>query len=122
MSVFRVIRIPTPDLIYQIRYAGSVTLMQQMDLKIRRNHVRLYPLAGAARVPRRGSKMRFQGRRLPVETRAAGNLFARQMGPDVKLAQLLGACFRANTLKPEPRKCSETSCTRIGLRRSGWSF
>ena len=29
--------------------------------------------------------------------------------------------MRANTLKPEPRKCSETSCITIGLRRSGLS-
>ena len=28
---------------------------------------------------------------------------------------------RAKTLKPEPRKCSETSCITIGLRRSGLS-
>ena len=27
----------------------------------------------------------------------------------------------ANTLKPEPRKCSVTSCISIGLRRSGLS-
>ena len=27
----------------------------------------------------------------------------------------------ANTLKPEPRKCSVTSCMTIGLRRSGLS-
>ena len=30
--------------------------------------------------------------------------------------------IRANTLKPEPRKCSETSCIMIGLRRSGLSL
>ena len=32
----------------------------------------------------------------------------------------LPAC-RAKTLKPEPRKCSVTSCITIGLRRSGLS-
>ena len=31
------------------------------------------------------------------------------------------ASMPANTLKPEPRKCSETSCISIGLRRSGLS-
>ena len=30
--------------------------------------------------------------------------------------------IRANTLKPEPRKCSLTSCITIGLRRSGLSL
>ena len=29
--------------------------------------------------------------------------------------------MRAKTLKPEPRKLSETSCILIGLRRSGLS-
>ena len=29
--------------------------------------------------------------------------------------------IRANTLKPLPRKCSDTSCISIGLRRSGLS-
>ena len=28
---------------------------------------------------------------------------------------------RAKTLKPEPRKCSDTFCMTIGLRRSGLS-
>ena len=50
---------------------------------------------------------------------------AREPPPVPGIAQtwfLGSSSIRANTLKPEPRKCSETSCMMIGLRRSGLSL
>ena len=49
---------------------------------------------------------------------------AREPPPGAGIAQTWffgSSSIRANTLKPEPRKCSETSCITIGLRRSGLS-
>jgi hypothetical protein len=48
LSVIRI----RPELIYQIRYAGSVTLMQQPVLKIWQYHGRLCSLARSAEVPK----------------------------------------------------------------------
>jgi hypothetical protein len=62
--------------------------------------------AGPRPAPRNSSGRRRRGRR------------RRRNRPD----RVLGVFqHRANTLKPEPRKCSETSCMTIGLRRSGLS-
>ena len=50
---------------------------------------------------------------------------ARDPPPVPGIAQtwfFVSSSIRANTLKPEPRKCSETSCISIGLRRSGLSL
>ena len=44
-------------------------------------------------------------------------------GPGIAQMRFLGfaSTMRANTPKPPPRKCSDTSCISMGLRRSGLS-
>ncbi len=44
-------------------------------------------------------------------------------GPGIAQTWFFGSSsIRANTLKPEPRKCSETSCISSGFRKSGLSL